>query len=279
MKLKFLGTAGCTGIPSMYCQCPVCENARKVKGKELRSRSGFVLDEKVAIDFSADSYMNMTRNDVRFGSIKHLLITHSHEDHFYPQDLVLRVTATREPFPDIEKKLFIYGNATVLKYFREVSFFKEKVLEAVTLVEIARNQVFYMDDYKVTTFYAPHMTTEDSMVFLIERNGQAYLHLVDTGFPQPELFDYLKDNNVKLDAITADCTYGTMDIEFGGHMQILQNVKVKNKLLELGVLKENAPYYLTHFSEYNRIDTHEILCKEAEKYNMTVAYDGMTVEF
>ena len=279
MKLKFLGTAGCSGIPSMYCQCPVCENARKVKGKELRSRTGFVLDEKVAIDFSADSYINMTRNDVRFGGIKHLLVTHSHEDHFYPQDLVLRVTATRGPFPDIEEKLNIYGNSTVMKYFRDVPFFREKVLETVNLIEIARNQVFYMDDYKVTTFYAPHMETEDSMVFLIERNGQAYLHLLDTGYPLPELFDYLKDNNVKLDAVTADCTYGTMDVEFGGHMQILQNARVKNKFLELGVFKENAPYYLTHFSEYNRIDTHEILCEAAKKYDMIVAYDGMTVDF
>ena len=279
MKLKFLGTAGCSGIPSMYCKCPVCENARKVKGKDLRSRTGFILDEKVAIDFSADSYMNMTRNDVCFGSIKHLLVTHSHEDHFYPHDLVLRVTATLRSFPDIEKKLNIYGNSTVIKYFRAVPFFKEKVLETVNLVEIARNQIFYMDDYKVTTFYAPHMETEDSMVFLIERNDQSYLHLLDTGFPQPELFDYLKDNNVKLNAVTADCTYGTMEVEFGGHMQILQNVRVKNKLSETGVLKENAPYFLTHFSDYNGKDTHEILCANAEKYGMTVAYDGMTVEF
>ena len=279
MKLKFLGTAGCSGIPSMYCECPVCENARKVKGKEMRSRSGFVLDEKVAIDFSADSYMNMTRNDIRFGSIKHLLITHSHEDHFYPQDLVLRVTATRNPYPHIEKKLNIYGNSTVLKYFREVVFFKEKVLEAVNLIEIARDQVFYMDDYKVTTFYAKHMLTEDSLVFLIERNGQAYLHLLDSPEPPAEFYDYLKDHNVKLDAVTADCTYGTMDVEFGGHMQIKQNVRVKDKLTELGILKENAPYYLTHFSEYNGIDTHEILCAAAEKYGMTVAYDGMSVEF
>lgn len=279
MKLKFLGTAGCSGIPSMYCQCPVCENARKVMGKEFRTRTGFVLDEKVAIDFSPDSYQNMTRNGINFGSIKHLLITHSHEDHYYPQDLVLRVTATRAPYPDIEKKLNLYGNSTVLRLFKEVVFFKEKVLETVNLIEIEKNQTFNMDDYKVTTFYAPHMLTEDSLVFLIERNNQAYLHLVDTGFPTDELFDYLKNNNIKLDAVTADCTYGTGEVEYGGHMQIWQNIRVKNRLIELGVLKENTPYYLTHFSEWNGIDTHESLCEVAKKYGLTVAYDGMTVEF
>lgn len=279
MKLKFLGTAGCSGIPSMYCQCPVCENARKVMGKEFRTRTGFVLDEKVAIDFSADSYQNMTRNGIRFGAIKHLLITHSHEDHLYAQDLVLRVTATRGPFPDVEPKLNLYGNETVLRYFKEVPFFREKVLETVNLIEIKRNQVFYMDDYKVTAFYSQHMLTEDSFVYLIERNGQAYLHLVDTGFPKDELFDYLVKNNVKLDAVTGDCTYGTMVEELGGHMQIRQNLRVKNKLIELGILKKDAPYYLTHFSEYNRLDTHESICAFAEPLGFTVAYDGLTVEF
>ena len=55
--------------------------------------------------------------------------------------------------------------------------------------------------------------------------------------------------------------------------------RVKNILLESGVLKPTAPYYLTHFSEFNMKDTHEILCEEAKKYDMIVAYDGMTVEF
>ena len=68
-----------------------------------------------------------------------------------------------------------------------------------------------------------------------------------------------------------------MDVNL--HMQILQNVRVRDRLINLGVLKENAPYYLTHFSEYNGKDTHEILCAEAQKYDMIVAYDGMTVEF
>ena len=278
MKLTFLGTAGCTGIPSMYCQCPVCEKARKVKGKEMRTRTGFLLDDKVAIDFSPDSYCNYTKNGILFGNVKHLLISHSHEDHFYPQDLVYRVTATRAEYPDIEKKLNIYGNETVLRLFREVVFFREKVLETVNLIEIARDQTFFMDDYKVTTFYAKHMLTEDSLAFLIERKGKAYLHLVDSPEPPQEYYDYFLKNNVKLDAVTGDSTYGTMEVEFGGHM-IRQNLRVKNKLTDLGILKKNAPYYLTHFSEYNRKDTHESLCAFAEPLGFTVAYDGLTVEF
>ena len=267
------------GIPSMFCKCPVCENARKVKGKELRSRSGFILDEKVAIDFSADSYMNMVRNDVCFGSIKHLLVTHSHDDHFYPYDLAYRDSLARASYPGIEKKLNIYGNSAVLKRLRDVEFFGENVLATVNLIEIARDQVFYMDDYKVTTFYAKHMFTEDSLVFLIERNGQAYLHLLDSPEPPKEFYDYLVKHEVKLDAVTADCTFGTMEEEFGGHMQMRQNTRVKGKLTELGILKKNASYFLTHFSEYNGKDTHEILCEEAKKRNMIVAYDGFTAEF
>ena len=279
MKLTFLGTAGCTGIPSMYCDCPVCKNARKVKGKEIRTRSGFILDEKVAIDFSADSYCNMTKHDVLFGKIKHLLITHSHEDHYYPQDLALRVTSIRKTSPEIEKVLNVYGNEKVISLFREVSFFSDRVLQTVNLVKIEKNQTFFMDDYKVTSFYVNHMPKEDSLIYLIERNGQSYLHLLDSPEPSQEIYDYLYNNNVRLDAVTADCTYCTMKEEFGGHMQLWQNVRVKNKLTELNVLKPSAKYFLTHFSDYNGIDTYETMKKAAEPYGLTVAYDGLKVEF
>lgn len=279
MKLKFLGTAGCTGIPSMWCNCPTCKNARKVKGKEIRSRTGFLLDEKFAIDFSADSFLNMTLNDVIFGNVKHLLITHSHEDHFYPQDLVLRVTATRAHYPEIEPKLNIYGNNMVIKAFKDVSYYKEKVLETVNLIEIKRNQVLYMDDYKVTTFYAKHMMTEDSMVFLIQHGDKSYLHLVDSPEPSEEFYQYLIEKNVKIDAVTGDCTFGSMKEEFGGHMQMWQNLRVKTKLQDLGIAKDNLKYYLTHFSDWNGIDTHESLSTLAEPYGFIVAYDGLTVDF
>ena len=44
MKLLYLGTAAAEGIPAAFCSCPVCTNARRQKGRELRSRSQVLLD-------------------------------------------------------------------------------------------------------------------------------------------------------------------------------------------------------------------------------------------
>ena len=52
--LRFWGTSGGTGVPSPFCKCPVCENARNVGGKEFRSRSAFRIDKKVMIDIGED---------------------------------------------------------------------------------------------------------------------------------------------------------------------------------------------------------------------------------
>ena len=39
--MLFLGTGAAEGIPTPFCRCRVCENARKKGGKEVRMRSGF----------------------------------------------------------------------------------------------------------------------------------------------------------------------------------------------------------------------------------------------
>ena len=55
MKIKFLGTAAAEGIPALFCDCAVCQNARKVGGKEIKTRSQAIVDDKILIDFPADA--------------------------------------------------------------------------------------------------------------------------------------------------------------------------------------------------------------------------------
>lgn len=87
MKIKYLGTAAAEGIPALFCRCDICKEARKRGGREIRTRSQAIIDEKLLIDFPADSYLHILHYNMDFSSIEHLLITHSHDDHFYPFDL------------------------------------------------------------------------------------------------------------------------------------------------------------------------------------------------
>ena len=86
MRIKFLGTGASEGIPSLFCNCPVCKNARKEGGRELRSRSGVLLDNDLLIDFSNDMLMNAMRYGIDCTAIRNILISHSHSDHLYVND-------------------------------------------------------------------------------------------------------------------------------------------------------------------------------------------------
>ena len=61
MKLQYLGTAAAEGIPGLFCQCPMCQYARKTMGKEYRARSGAVVNDRLMIDFPPDVYATCLR--------------------------------------------------------------------------------------------------------------------------------------------------------------------------------------------------------------------------
>ena len=63
--MKFLGTSAGEGIPDPFCTCPICENARRVGGKELRTRSSFLLDEETIIDLGADYFAQARDHGLR----------------------------------------------------------------------------------------------------------------------------------------------------------------------------------------------------------------------
>ena len=98
-NLVFYGTSAAEGIPSPFCSCSVCENARREKGKEIRRRSMFRINEEVCIDLGADALQQA----IEFGDftgLQHVLVTHTHEDHFDYMMMNVRKMAierTQEP--------------------------------------------------------------------------------------------------------------------------------------------------------------------------------------
>lgn len=276
MKIKFLGTGASEGIPFLYCKCKACENARKKKGKEMRTRTGFVFDDKILIDFPADSYMNFIKHDVDMTQMEHVLISHTHTDHFCPYDLMCRFVRCPE---GVVEKINVYGNPFVKKVAYAVDFWTERMMDFVSLHTLELEETVEIAGYQVTPFFTEHTRREDSYVYLIQKDGKAYLHLVDSSFPEERIFTYLVENKIILNAVTMDCTFGSIKIEYGGHMNIWQNIRVKNKLQELGVVNENTKFACTHFSHFSVEDTHETLSEIANENGLIIAYDGMVLDF
>jgi phosphoribosyl 1,2-cyclic phosphate phosphodiesterase len=277
MKIKFLGTGAAEGVPAMFCNCDYCKHIRILGESEFRTRSQVLIDDNISIDFPPEGYAHSLKYGVNLSALKYILVTHSHMDHFYAHDFILRgyKYATLE-----EDKLNIFGNAEVKKVFDECTKreMKEEVSPHISFTTCVPYSEFYFEDYRVLTLPANHSKTEDALLYYIESEGKGYLHLYDTGLFDGSVFDFLKEKGAKVNAVAFDCTFAE---KAGGtsarHMGIEDNMILKFELLKRGIIDKNTQIYITHFS-HNCNPTREHLKQIEREYSVTAAYDGLQVE-
>ena len=53
MKLTYLGTAAAEAVPAIFCNCEICKEARKLGGKNVRTRSQALINDDLLLDFPA----------------------------------------------------------------------------------------------------------------------------------------------------------------------------------------------------------------------------------
>lgn len=279
MIVTYIGTAAAEAIPALFCQCQVCENARKNLGREFRSRSGAVIGDNLLIDFPPDVYHSTIRAGVYLPGIKDIFITHSHEDHCDPDELANRitpVTCKRKPGEDYDTN--VYGNIGVIDKLSRLSG-----KPGIKLHHIKPFEPITTNGYTVTPLKTQHMKIEEAYIYLIEQNGKRFLYGNDTGFFPNETIDYLTGKY--LDAVSLDCTYAMMHCEKGwGHMSLALNVELKDLLISRSAADQNTIFIAHHFSHNGfipdgRLYTLEELEKIAAERSFLVSYDGMKVEF
>lgn len=80
MKLKIVGSGGMSIIPSSFCKCRLCEEAREKGGRyERLGPSLYIEDIKMLIDTPEDIAVACNRQHIT--EVKHLSISHRDPDH------------------------------------------------------------------------------------------------------------------------------------------------------------------------------------------------------
>lgn len=275
MKLQYLGTAAAEGIPAVFCKCELCQKAAALKGKDIRTRSQAIIDGKLMIDLPPDSYWHAIQNQFYLADIKSLLVTHSHQDHFYPLELIMRAA----PYAHGQNGcLTVYGNSNVKRLY-EIALAEENdspcIADAVRFEKIELFNPFCTEEgYQVTPLPAVHKENEICMIYLIEKNGKRIFYGNDSGFYSEEVYQYLK--GIHLDLISLDSTMAKYS---GGrsHMGIEENVRAWQRFAELDCADPTTKVVVNHFS-HNGQATHAELEEMVRPYGFLVAYDGMTVK-
>ena len=155
MKFRYLGTAAAEGFPAMFCECEYCNEARKRKGKNIRTRSQSIIDKDLLIDFPADTYMHAINGEIEMFKVKYLLLTHEHSDHFYPQELNIR---GRWFAPTLKQKITIVGSSVVYeKYLKFTDQMNQGVRDLIDFKVVNAFEKFALGDYEIVALPARHL--------------------------------------------------------------------------------------------------------------------------
>ncbi len=292
MILQYLGTAAAEGIPALFCQCPACRAARAAGGREIRTRSGALIDGVLKLDFGPDSYVHMQRYGLDYSRLQGVLITHSHSDHLNPDELEYRIPGYcyREDGEKPQSTLTVYGNEKVgrcierftahpshcLAFRRMIPFetvsvgdYQATALEAVHCQDM--NSGLFPVQFQERTIYR----SEEAMIYLIEKDGQRILYAHDTCEFTEANMAYLAGK--RLDLISLDCTGGSWHYDYSGwvgHMTSEGCLRMREKLIACGAADERTLFVASHFSHNGYTSFEEI---QRITPGFIVAYDGLTL--
>ena len=271
MKLQFLGTAAAEGFPAVFCNCEFCKKARLLGGKNIRTRSQSIVNNELLIDLPADTYSHLLQNGIEGHKIKYLFVTHSHEDHFYPDELNMRQGAFAHDM-DVPT-LKVYLNEGAYKNSSE----QLKKCQNIEVNVIKHFETVELDGYRVIALPARHFDGDKANFYIIE-GEKTILYAHDTGFFFDSVFEFIKEKQIKFDLVTMDCTNIDIPIpDTGSHMGLPNIRRCFEKLTELGAVDKNTIKIINHFS-HNGNPLQDVLEEKVKPDGYLVAFDGMTVE-
>lgn len=281
MKILYLGTGAAEGVPAMFCNCENCQEARRRGIEEFHSRSQTVVDGVLGIDFPPDAYYHALLYGVDLAAVRYLLITHSHMDHFYAHDFILRGYKYAKT---LETPLDIYGNEEVCAVFQECTRreLRPEIAQTIRVKAVQPFQPFSVGGYTATALKAQHSKAETAYVYLLEKDGKSYLHLTDTGRLPTETLDYLegyfKGKEKCVDLVTFDCTFLFWTAgEVSRHMGLGDNAVMREEFLRRGIADGSTRYLITHYS-HNSAPLKENLERARKEFSVEPTFDGMEIE-
>lgn len=272
MKVQFLGTAAAEGIPAIWCECEVCRKAKELKGKELRRRCSYLIDRDTIVDYGPDGYWQSVEFGIDQTEIKRVLFTHPHEDHMAPLEFLYRHSPY---FSQVSKEINLMASQEALRIFLKTTGKEFSVLH-LNPMPFVGGQWMQDEDMQVLPIPANHAPGLGPMILVIKRGEKTLLIANDTGLLFESSWKMLE--NVKIDTavIESTCSFGIPDLATN-HLGVNTTVKFRDTLLEMGCIDASTPVYVNHFS-HNGGANHDKLTEHFAKFNMTVAWDGLTIE-
>jgi phosphoribosyl 1,2-cyclic phosphate phosphodiesterase len=261
--LTFLGTGASCGVPSYYCGCKACEEAR-VNPWAARDCSGLLIagSQHTLIDAAPELRTQLIRE--RVSTIDQVLFTHEHFDHVggIPQlEFLIRLSG-KDPLP-------IYAGEETLAAIEHQFGFMFDVLDPHLLKAF---EPVAIDSVSYTPLPAAH--SKGAFGFLIDSglpdSGSSSVRVAyfpDTGPLPQQTLEYLSN----LDILIIDATFNGANWMPASHHTIDEAIALAQRL-------GPTHTYLTHLTmHYDEPITLAELEKKLEPHDgvIRVAFDGL----
>ncbi|MBR2426266.1 MAG: hypothetical protein IKB16_05935 [Lentisphaeria bacterium] len=273
MKVQVLGSAAAEGVPGYFCECPICIEARENKGKNLRRRTSYLLDDDTLIDCGPDFARQRDEFHVQTLKLKRIIFTHAHKDHLDIYPFLIR----QKRYSVVHTSLTIIADTAPLERIRketgctfEEMFLREK--------HIAPGDTVQDEDLTVYAVRAAHPIETTPLNYFLTRNGKTVLFQNDSGWWSDETWKMAAEYDKKADMVILESTtaFGRPDFD-AHHLGANATLRFRDRLLELGIIRDNAVCIVNHFSHHGD-PRHERLEKFFLPHNIIPAYDGMVAE-
>lgn len=242
MKIRFLGTGAADW------------NGPDDRG-EYRRLTSTLFDNELLIDFTPDA-----REMLPCGAtVRHILITHSHSDHFNPEAIAQLAPAV------------LYAHE---------SWAGEIDIPGIEVRPVAVGRWFRAGDFEALPLPSNHSTErkyEQTLHYILRKNGNLFLYATDGAwFLNGELKLMA---GMKMDGMAIDATIGD---GFDGDYRIFEHNSLPmirimvSTMQQTGLLKPGAPVFLTHMARTLHGTQREI--EAGVSAPLVVCFDGMDAE-
>jgi phosphoribosyl 1,2-cyclic phosphate phosphodiesterase len=253
MKVTFLGTGTSQGIPTIACQCEVCQSANP---KDNRTRSSIMVEvgkTNFVIDTGTDFRQQMLREKVR--KLDAVVFTHAHKDHTAGLDDI-------RPFYFMNKKdMPIYGVKPVIEQLQQefayiFAEFKYPGVAGVEVNLISKENNFRVGEAKLTPIEVMHYKLP-----VLGFRIQNFTYITDANFISDEELEKVKGTEILvLNALQKE--------DHISHFNLQEAIELVQKI-------QPKKAYFTHLS--HRMGLHNLISEELPE-NIFLAYDGLKLE-
>jgi phosphoribosyl 1,2-cyclic phosphate phosphodiesterase len=269
VRIHIMGSSAAEGWPAVWCNCQHCHRARAAGGKNIRTRSGALVDGVIKLDLCADTYMQALRDGLDLSRVTDLLVTHAHSDHFVPSELHMH----RPPFAHDNAPMHVWGGEQVIEQARKGAGNWHDV-DARFHVLTPFEPVTLSDGTYVLPLKAAHDPNATPLNYIIRRNGKTLFYGLDSGWYPEE--SWAAHAGHVIDAVIIDCTSGDGKL-WWGHGTLGEAIKIKEQMLAAGTAHDGTVFVANHFSHNCGLLHAEIEARLAPA-DIAAGYDGMVIE-